>query len=363
MKINGFDITKAVSRDLGDMNKLHDMTDMISRSPNVPTFMSDLLGGSIQTEFLSTNIFEHDDTENFIVDIKDKSFSERGEAFDARGNTKTHLFKVPSFGIQTHIKPSDALRRRVEGTKDTMETIDRLVAKDLANIKRAWSLFEERQVVSTITTGGLYVPNGSVQSYDFYQEYTGVAASSRKTLNFDFSNANAYPREVGEDARNYIVENLLDGQTVDGFICVCGKDFFRERISHPKEEQAMVDRSGILGQDPLIQRLSNFTNGSMYRSYRGADDIVYVEYTGTVGGTPLIAANEGYIMPLNAGSIFTRAYAPAETMQYANTTAQAEYAWRYDDEFSGTKLFWESNQGLYLTNPKSIVKVTMTPSA
>lgn len=359
MKINGFEITKAV-RDMGDINRLHDMTAMISNTPNVPTLMSDLLGGSIQSEFLSTNTFEHDSTERFIADIKDKSFSERGDAFDQRGETKTHLFKVPSFGIQTHIKPSDILRRRVEGTKDEMETIDRVVAKDLADIQNAWSLFQERQIVSTITTGRLYVPNGSVQSYDFYQEYTGTAASARPSVNFNFADANAYPREVGEEARNFIADNLLDGQTVDGFICLCGKEFFKQRIKHPKEEQAMVDRSGILGQDPLIERLRNFTNGSMYRMYRGADDILYVEYTARVGGSPLIADNEGYIMPINAAGSFTRAYAPAETMQYANTTASSQYAWRYDDEFSGVKLFWESNQGLYLHNPNSIVKATMT---
>ena len=359
MKLGRFDVTKAV-RAQGDMNSLHDLTGMISKSPSIPTLMSDLLGGSIESEFLSTNTFEHDSTERFIADIKDKSFSERGEAFDQRGETKTHLFKVPSFGIQTHVKPSDALRRRVEGTKDEMETIDRLVAKDIADIQKSWALFEERQIVSTITTGGLYVPNGSVQSYDFYQEYTGTAASSRPTVDFNFADDTAYPREVGEEARNFIADNLLDGQTIDGFICLCGKEFFKQRISHPKEEQAMVQRAGILGQDPLIDRLDNFTNGAMYRKYRGADDILYVEYTAKVGGLPLIADDEGYIMPLNAGSVFTRAYAPAETMQYANTTAQSQYAWRFDDEFSGTKLYWESNQGLYLTNPNTIVKATMT---
>ena len=241
-----------------------------------------------------------------------------------------------------------------------METIDRIVAKDLADIAKSWSLFEERQIVSTITTGKLYVPNGSVQSYDFYDEYTSNDAANRPTFDFNFADPNAYPREVGEEIRNFIADNLLDGQTVDGFICLCGKEFFKQRIKHPKEEQAMVDRSGILGQDPLIKRLDNYTNGSMYRKYRGADDILYVEYTARVGGVPLIAENEGYVMPINASGLFTRAYAPAETMQYANTTAQAQYAWEFRDEFSGVKLFWESNQGLYLHNPNSIVKVTMT---
>ena len=195
MKINGFEITKAV-RDMGDINKVHDLTPMISKSPNIPTLMSDLIGSSIQSEFLSTNTFEHDATERFVADINDKSYSERGDAFNQRGETKTHLFKVPSFGIQTHIKPSDILRRRVEGTKDEMETIDRIVAKDLADIAKSWSLFEERQIVSTITTGKLYVPNGSVQSYDFYDEYTSNDAANRPTFDFNFADPKRNTRNV-----------------------------------------------------------------------------------------------------------------------------------------------------------------------
>lgn len=360
MKLGRFNISKSVVRDLGDLNSLHDMTQMISRSPNVPDLVSQLLGDSVREEFGATSTFEHDDETSYVVDVKDKAYTERGETFDERRDNKTHLFKIPSFGIQTHIKPSDALRRRVPGTENQLDTVDRLVANDIADIQKSMALFRERALVSTITSGSLYVPNGSVQSYDFYQEYTGVSAGSRPTVNFDFGDVNAYPREVGEDARNKIADSLLDGQTVDGFIALCGKNFFRERITHPKEEQAMVDRSGILGQDPLIQRLDNFTNGRMYRRYMGADEILYVEYTAKVGGQPLIADDEAYIMPINAGELFVQAYAPAETMQYVNTTAERQYAWRFDDEFSGTKLFYETNTGIYLVNPNSIIKCTMT---
>lgn len=359
MKLGRFNVQKAVTRDIADLNSLHDLTGMISTTPNVPNLVSQLLGSSIQEEFLATNIFEHDAVSRSVVDIQDKSYSERGQTFNEREDVKTHLFKVPSFGIQTHIKPSDILRRRVAGTKDELETVDSLVAKDIADIQNSMALFRERQLVSTITTGQLYVPNGSVQSYDFYAEYAGLTAATRPTVAFPLNDVNAYPRESGEDARNLIADSLLDGQTVDGYIALCGKNFFRKRIAHPKEEQAMVDRSGILGQDPLIQRLNNFTNGRMYRKYMGSDEILYVEYTARVGNTPLIADDEAYIMPINAGEVFVQAYAPAETMQYANTTAERQYAWRYDDEFSGTKLFYETNNGLYLVNPLSIIKATI----
>lgn len=359
MKLGKFNLQKAVTRDLGNLNQVHDLTGVISRSPNVPSLMTDLMGGSMTTEFLSTDTFEHDDTERFVVDIGDKKYTERGEAFNERESNKTHLFKVPSFGITTQIKPSDAKKARVAGTKDELETIDRLVTQDIEDIRNSMALLRERAIVSTIVNGTLYVPNGSVQSYDFYDEYTDVTAATRPSVAFPLNDAAAYPRETGEDARNLIGDSLLDGQTVNGFIALCGKNFFRKRLSHPKEEQAMVDRSGIMGQDPLIQRLDNFTNGKMYRKYMGSDDILYVEYTARVGGTPLVPDDECYIMPVDAAGIFVEAFAPAETVQYVNTIAEREYAWRYDDEFSGTKLFFESNFGIYLVNPLSIIKGTI----
>lgn len=160
--------------------------------------------------------------------------------------------------------------------------------------------------------------------------------------------------ESGEEARGLINDNLLDGQTVGGFICLCGKEFFKKRVRHPKEEQAVVDRSGVMGQDPLQKRLANYAQ--QYRMYMGADDVLYVQYTASVGGVPLIADNEAFMIPTDTTGIIRRAFAPAETMQYVDTIAQREYAWRMDDEFTGVKLFMESNSGLFLVNPLSVIK-------
>lgn len=359
MKLGRFNVQKAVTRDMGNLNSLHDLTGSISKSPTVPTFMTQLVEGSFQTEFLSTDTFEHDATENFVVDIQDKAYSERGDAFDARGETKTHLFKVPSYGIATHIKPSDAKKSRVAGTEAQLDNVDRLVMQDVNDIRKSMALLKERAIVNTIVNGTLYAPNGSVPNYDFYAEYAGLTAATRPTVEFALNDPTLYPSDSGEDARNKIADNLLDGQTVSGFIALCGKTFFRKRYQHIKEEQAMVQRSGQMGQDPLIQRLEQFTNGKLYRKYMGADDVLYVEYTASVGGTPLIPDEECYIMPVDAAGMFVEAYAPADTMQYVNTIAEREYAWRYDDEFSGSKLFFESNFGIYLVNPLSIIKGTI----
>lgn len=357
-KIGLHRISKAVSRDLGNLNGLHDISSMLlENSPNIPNLISTLIGDAMDVEYLNTNKWEHDSRTTRVVLPEDKSFSERGDYFGAREQVKTHLFKVPSFGIQSHVRPTDAIRSRQPGTKDTLDTMDRLVANDIRDIRRSFALLQEVALAHLITTGTSYVPNGSAPDYDFYTEYAGTSAAARPKIEFDLDNPLAYPREDGENARALINDNLLDGQSVEDYVALCGRTFFQKRIKHPSEEKAMVDRSGIDAQDPLIKRLANFAQ--QYRMFRGSDGILYVQYDAKIGGTPVIADNECYVMPTNVQGMFARRYAPAETMQYVNTIALPEYAWRSDNEFTGTHLMYESNFGDYLLNPLAVIKGTI----
>lgn len=358
MQFGKFEITKALVRDLNNAHMLHDMTQEISKSPNIPSLLTQII--SLDDEFLATNIFEHDYVKHSLAMPSGKAFHERGENFDQRKTVDTKLFKIGSTGIQSHIRPTDLKRARKPGTADQPEVLETLINEDLAGMRRAYALMNERALAHVITTGKSYVLNSNAPSYDFYQEYAGVAATSRPVVYFDLDTAASYPMEAGEKARGLINDNLLDGQTVGGYICLCGKDFFKKRVRHPKEEQAIVDRSGAMGQDPLQKRLADFAQ--QYRMYMGADDVLYVQYTATVGGTPLIADAEAYMIPANTSGIIRRAFAPAETMQYVDTIAQREYAWRMDDEFSGTKLFMESNSGIFLVNPLSVIKCSSAAS-
>lgn len=352
MQFGKFKIEKSLVRTVGDSNLLNDMTSEISKSPNIPSLLTQVI--KLDDEFLSTNIFEHDYVKTLVTMPEDKAFHERGENFDQRKTVDTKLFKVPSWGIQSHIRPTDMKRTRKAGTANELERVETLINEDLAGMRTSYALLNERSIAHLITTGTSYVPNGSAPVYDFYAEYAGLTAATRPTVDFKLGTAAEYPSTAGEAARSIINDNLLDGQTIGGYICLCGKDFFNKRVHHPKEEQAVVDRSGAMGQDPLQKRLANYL--MQYRQYWGSDDVLYIQYTASMGGSPLIAADEAYMIPAETMGLIKRVYAPAETMQYVDTIAEREYAWRVDNEFTGTHLMTESNFGLFLVNPLSVIK-------
>lgn len=337
------ELTKALVRDLGNLNGLHDVTAEISERPNVPDLITALISPS--QVFLQTNVFEHDFTHYKNAMPSDKAYGERGEVIDARPVTDTHFHKVPSFGMQAHVRPEDVLRRRKAGTVDQLAAKADVVAQDKASLLRGWDMMREVALASSIVNGTSYVPNATVPSVDFYQEYTGAA---RPVVTYTLSNLTVHPKVYGEQARRRILDNLYEGQRVSGFMVLCGKDFWNDLTTHPMWTQAMIERAGLDGQDPLIKRFENYKE--QYQMIRFADNCVYVEYAGQIGGAALIPDNKAYMIPIGV-ELFTEVFAPAQTESYINTVAQPEYMWEVSDEFSGTKIFTESNRLMVPFNP------------
>lgn len=348
VKFNKYELTKALVRDLGNLNGLRDVTEEISRIDPMPKLITGMINPS--QRFLQTKTFEHDVTVRKNALPSDKAYGERGQMIDARPVTDTHLLSVPSYGLQAQVRPEDVLRRRKHGTVDQLLAEQEVVAEEKASLMRAWDLFREKSLSHIITTGTSYVPNGTVAAVDFYQEYTGT---SRPVVTFTLSSTTTHPKLAGEEARRRILDNLNDGEEVSGFVMLCGKNFWSELTTHPMWTQAMIDRSGLNGQDPLIKRFENFSE--QYQMIRFADNTVYVEAGGYIGGSVLIPDDEAYLIPLGV-NLFTEYFAPAETKSYINTVAQAAYMWEVSDEFKGTELYTESNRILVPHNPLLIQK-------
>ena len=353
-KVGNYEINKQTVRDIGDPNQLHDLMPLIEDLPDIPNLLSEIV--PTRDEFLNTDTFEHDLRSTDVYDMGDSPYHDRGE-YVGKETVNTHLFKVPHFAIQGKVRPRDVRAVRRPGSDQILDTLDRQINTELGNMRNAFSAFEERSIASTITTGQLYVPNTTVPSYDFYAEYTNLTAGTRPTVDFELDDNATRPGEKGEMVRKMIRNGLREGDTLTGIVCICGNTFFEDLIYHPRiitpRENYAV---GNAAQNPLITRLRD--QGMDYRMFVGPDNITYINYDGQIdaGTDPLIAPTDAYFMPQGNVDMFRRVYAPAETRQYVNTVANNEYAWRFDDEFQGTKLYMERNVGNYLINPSVLIK-------
>lgn len=348
------DINKQV-RSQGNLNRLEDLTPIFQRTQKQPTLLSFLFNPTEQ--FMTTNVFQHDyKTRNNVSAVGDAPYNERGEFVD-KETVQTFLYQIPHFPLQGSVRIEDYLNVRQPGTANEYDTEARLVGTEMSEMDKAYTLLDERAFAHILTTGTAYRPNGTVPAEDFYENYTGTAAGSRPTVNFDFADADFVAQTAGVMATKMIRDNSNDGFSSGGYIAICGSEFFQDRITDPDEQSVYIRRSE-LEQDPLVRRLADFFQD--YRMYRGADNILYIEYDGTVGGSDLIAAGDAYIMPMNISQQMIRAYAPAHHRDYVNSRALPTYAWRLEDDWEGIRLMRESNFLDVLQNPGVIIRATST---
>ena len=64
------------------------------------------------------------------------------------------------------------------------------------------------------------------------------------------------------------------------------------------------------------------------------------------------------MLPIGAENFLRMVYAPAQTLEYANTTAQSAYAWSHEDDRSGVTMWSEKNFLPMNVNPQLIRALT-----
>lgn len=345
---NGFEIQKGFMN--SSTNELVSYTGLMSKIPQIPSLLAETL--SVKESFESVDFFQHD-LQTFTTDIiTDSPYHDRGNYVSGE-TVKTYRHSIPHFALQAVIRPQDRRGARMPGTENMLDTSDRQRAIKMAAMRRAWDMFQEKSLAYLIVEGKSYIPNGTIAETDWYSEYTGAVRPT--AIDYVLATSTNRPASFGEQARTDILNALRDGDRVDGFICLCGNTFFEKLIGHAKTESVYTQRSE-LNQDPLVQRLGNFSR--QYRMFMAADGILYVNYNASIGGTALIGASDGYVIPTGNIDNIYRAYAPADTEDATNTIAVPEYMWEKTDNFKGINLMSEKNVLHLMVNPLTVRKVT-----
>lgn len=336
-------------RDSNDINQLQDRTSTINKIENEYGLISQL--GIFSGEGINTRSFQYDQTEDGFALIEDRAWGARRDQFVGKDVVKTHSFPIPHFPFDGHIKPSDLQSKRAPGTDAEFKTEEREVGKELARIRRSWGMTKEWAHREAIVNGTVYSPNGTV-AVDYYADL-GI---TRKVVDYVLGTGTTNVQEKGEEVVAHIQDNLQDGTLVTDMVALCSPQFFSKLIAHAKTQDAYKYFSATNGNgDPLRDRLSTI-NGK-FRTFRGVDGIMYIEYRGAVKGVQLIPANDAYIMPLDAVDLFKTIYSPADHMDYVNTEGQEMYAWTYELERGrGIDVETESNFADFILKPQAVVR-------
>lgn len=143
------------------------------------------------------------------------------------------------------------------------------------------------------------------------------------------------------------IEAALGGIRPSGYHAFVGSDFMDKLVDHPNV-RAAYER----WQEGAKLRSDN-------RSGFEFGGVVFEEYVGSNGGSPLVAVNEGYMFPLGVPGMFITRYAPADYVETVNTDGLPYYSKTMAMEFNkGVLMESQSNPLNINTRPGAVVKLT-----
>lgn len=271
--------------------------------------------------------------------------SARGTNGRAASKTKrkARSFVVPHYAHYDSIMAAQIQGVRQFGSDDVMETVQSKLAEANALMRGCHDVTEEFAKAGVVQSV-LFDADGTIL-YDWHDEF-GV---ERNDHQIDFSDPSIDVRAELVKAKRK--SEIAVGGTilVVGYKLVCTSSIFDAITTHPSVKSAF-DR----WQDGAFLRADN------RKGFMIADDIEVVSYhNAKVGDVDFLQEGDAFLVP-NSDGLFQVRFAPADTMEAANTIGLPLYEMAEPMAFGrGVDLATESNAIYYNPLPRAIVRIQL----
>lgn len=327
-----------------------DYTQEIQNIPQVRTLITD--SGLFQEDFLSTHTVTFEEVNGSLGLVGDVPRGAKPQANkdDVR---KVRSYPMARFAMTDAILPQDIQGKRAYGSTDAAETEAAVLMRKMERAMRNYAATIEAARFSTLTTGAIYAPNGTIAG-NFFTDF-GV---TQKVVDFDLDVGTSDPVAKVEEVIAYLQDTVSDTDMVSGVIGYCSPEFFAAFIAHAKVQAAYTYYSATEGQSILRNRAGNDFSLNRRFTYAG---VTLIEVRNIFAGQRAIPANEAVFVPLGTQDAFVTAYGPMERLDFVNTMAERIYALSYrDPKGLSVDLDFESNFINILKKPGLVVKGTRT---
>lgn len=354
-------INKAITYSPVNYGRVVDMTPEIVQIPMNWGLIGEL--GVFRDNFGSQKTFMIPTrTEEEAGLIVDRSY-EGGRNTQGRGDRGGILGKVPHFPLDDAIYPGDLDGQLAPGAileaGTQLETVARLRVEKMEGLLRRHSMTKEWSRGLALTTGDVYAPSGTLKtSYgptiNMYQEW-GI---TRQVSNLNL--APTVDPKISVDALFAALQGAAyAGDSLDGYMVLCSPELFGTLTSHPYLRDIYTHASNFPQAEPLLVGRLRSSLGLRYRQFFYGG-ILFVEYSGTIGGNRIIPQNQGVAFPMNDALGFMQ-FAPAQRFSSINQTAQAAYYFeKMGENDDQIEMMTESNFATILAKPYLVRGVTFT---
>lgn len=309
-----------ITRSYGNAFEVVDYTQELSLIPLAPTLLND--SGLFTEQMLSTHTVTFEEISNSIGLVGDtyRGSKPLANKDDLR---KIRSYPLAHFALRDEILPQDIQGKSAYGNIGTAETEAAVIMRKMERIRKSFDQTLEAARFSTLTTGNLYAPNGTIAG-NLFTDFNVTQTS----VNFALDTSTTDVVSKVEAVIASMQDGADTGDIVTGIMCYASPEFFASLIAHPKIQAAYQYFSATDGQ--MIQRNRAGNTMGLYREFTYSN-VRFVEVRQSIGGTRLIPANEAIFLPMGTTNVFTTYFGPCTKLDFANTIAERTYMFTYRD--------------------------------
>lgn len=331
-----------------------DYTPLMSLVPRSQNFLEEIgLFSEMDTDYLDTEYAEFEREEKGLTAMHTVA---RGADRQHAGTeqARKEMFRVPFATLDGVTRPQEVQGFREYGTEDTPASVERLVEKKIGHIQRSHARYIRDVMYTAIVDNKVFaVDKDGNEVTSLAKDYSTVWGAPRNTVTIDYTDAAVDPFSKIDEGRTNIIDNA--GDNADGYsiVYLVSSAEFNAIITHPLV-QAAYDQYPS-DQEPLRRRLG--MNGDQNRNNRVFEHkgvVVLEDISGKV-----TAATGGRIFPRGIADFAKAAYAPADTMEHANTISEGSYLF-LKEELRYSVIESEVAFMVMLSRPELITDTTIT---
>lgn len=334
----------------GDFH-IQDLTAAVNKMPPVWTLVGSL--GLFGKEFGETEFVTVDVIQEKIGLIKDKRRGGPRNYTDSESAIVKRL-EIPFFPLDGGIRPSDLQNLRKYGSANDTVKLNEVRERVMRRVRMNHAATSEKAMMEAIK-GNAYAPEGTTPAYDYY---TVFETAGQTEVFFDLAGSGD-PIAKAEEARLEITENAQDGGSSYEIVALCSKGFFSKLLTNTEFREAYTYFES--NPNPLRDRTGRGGVNAVYREFIHGS-VRYIEYPfKDADGVDFIETDIAYMMPMGIEGMFRQHFAPSDTVEDANMTAQEIYMWETRDR---RKVEIESESSFLCVNyrPELVIKCNAAAS-
>ena len=263
------------------------------------------------------------------------------------------VLRVPHFERDDAVYADEVSGVREFGQEQSVQTVQGVINNRMAQHTRDMDLTLEYYRVGALK--GIILNPDATTLYNLYDEFD-EPAPTEVDFNLDGGDTGALREAVQGVVRT--IANAMDGLPFSGVHAFCGDAFFdaliknaEVRASYKGTPMASVLRDGYIYTGNTQKIYGVFEFGG----------VVWENYRGSIGGTPMIETDKCHLFPMGVAGFFRTVYAPADYVETVNTIGRPRYAKQFPmPNDKGVYFELQSNSLSFVERPGALVKGKIT---